>query len=126
MPAMGWPRPQRIFCRASANPNTSRPQPFACDCGVRKKPRLARGPKLIREIRQPQSTMTAGMRQSRTNSRDGKANKLDMAMEIAGFPRVLQARLRMAARPGPRRIKPAACSLALRGSYKLFATDCVV
>src|SRR5712692_6142901 len=48
---------------ASASPNTSRPQPFACDCGVRKKPSVARGPKLIMEMRQPHSTITTGVRQ---------------------------------------------------------------
>jgi hypothetical protein len=52
-----------MFCTASANPNTSRPHPFACDCGVRKKPSVARGPKLSMEIRQPHSTITAGVRQ---------------------------------------------------------------
>jgi hypothetical protein len=45
---------------------------------VRKKPRLERGPKLITEIRQPQSTMTAGTRQWRVSSRDEKRDKLAM------------------------------------------------
>src|SRR5215510_11639560 len=62
-PANGWPRPQRMFWIASARPNTSRPQSLACDIGVRKKPSVARGPKLIMEMRQPHSTMTTGVRQ---------------------------------------------------------------
>src|SRR5262245_16449903 len=62
-PANGWPMPQRMFWIASAKPNTSRPQSLACDIGVRKKPRVARGPKLIMEMRQPHSTITAGVRQ---------------------------------------------------------------
>jgi len=36
---------------------------LACDIGVRKKPSVARGPKLIMETRQPHSTMTTGVRQ---------------------------------------------------------------
>src|SRR5262249_52920226 len=52
-----------MFWIASARPNTSRPQPFTCDIGVRKKPSVARGPKLIREIRQRQSTTRSGVRQ---------------------------------------------------------------
>jgi len=52
-----------MFWIASARPNTSRPQPFTCDIGVRKKPSVARGPKLIMEIRQPHNTMTSGVRQ---------------------------------------------------------------
>src|SRR5436305_12689128 len=63
MPANGWAMPQTMFWTASANPNTSRPQSFACDCGLRKRPRTARGPKLKNETRQPQSTITAGVRQ---------------------------------------------------------------
>src|SRR5262249_60079852 len=60
--ANGWPKPQRMFWIASARPNTSRPQPLACDMGVRKKPSVARGPKLIIETRQPHKTITAGVR----------------------------------------------------------------
>src|SRR5215471_15492034 len=62
-PANGWPRPQRMFWIASARPNTSRPQSLACDIGVRKKPSVARGPKLIMETRQPHSTGTNRVRQ---------------------------------------------------------------
>src|SRR5262249_60221659 len=59
----GGARPQRRFWSASASPNTSRPQSLACDIGVRKKPSVARGPKLIMEMRQPHSTITSGVRQ---------------------------------------------------------------
>ena len=48
---------------ASASANTSRPQLLACDIGVRKKPSAERGPKPISAIRQPQMTMTSGVRQ---------------------------------------------------------------
>jgi hypothetical protein len=40
----------------------SRPQWLACDNGVRKKPMEERGPKLIIEITQPQTTSTNGVR----------------------------------------------------------------
>src|SRR5919204_3250380 len=63
MPANGWATPQMMFCKATANPYTSRPQSFACDCGLRKRPRTARGPKLKNDTRQPQSTMITGVRQ---------------------------------------------------------------
>ena len=49
---------------ASASANTSRPQPLAAVIGVRKKPKVERGPKLIGPIRQPQMTMTSGVRQA--------------------------------------------------------------
>src|SRR5262245_60278262 len=79
-PANGWPRPQRMFWIASARPKTSRPQPFTCDIGVRKKPSVARGPKLIMEMRQPHSTMTIGVRQPILEAleADGK----EMAMTV--------------------------------------------
>src|SRR5258705_8970476 len=54
--------PQRRFCSAKASANTSRPQPFAADIGVRKKPKAERGPKPISEMRQPHRMMTAGVR----------------------------------------------------------------
>ena len=63
------PTPQSKFCSANASANTSRPHPWVDDSGVRKKPSEERGPKLISAIRQPQTTMTAGVRQ-------------DLAMEI--------------------------------------------
>src|SRR5688500_1436505 len=68
MPANGWASPHRMFWIASARPNTSRPQPLACDCGVRNRPRMERGPKLIIAIRQPLSTITAGVRQPITGA----------------------------------------------------------
>src|SRR5262249_46793028 len=59
------------FCRASASENTSRPQPFAVDIGVRKKPSAERGPKLTSEMRQPHSTIRAGTRQADDPAVDG-------------------------------------------------------
>src|ERR1700756_5621332 len=61
-PASGWPSPKSSFCTASASANTSRPQPFAWDKGVRKKPRVERGPNVIIPMRQPHTAMTAGVR----------------------------------------------------------------
>ena len=55
--------PHNKFWIASAIENTSRPQWLACDIGVRKKPSEERGPKLIIAIRQPQITITKGVRQ---------------------------------------------------------------
>src|SRR3954451_21074285 len=63
MPAKGWAMPHTMFCSARPTPNTSRPQSFDCDCGLRNKPRTERGPKLSSDIRQPQSTIMAGVRQ---------------------------------------------------------------
>ncbi len=48
---------------ASASANTSRPQPFACDSGARKKPIDERGPNVSTEMVQPHSISTAGIRQ---------------------------------------------------------------
>ena len=70
-PANGWPMPQSRFCSAKASAKTSRPQPFAADMGVRKKPKAERGPKPISEIRQPHTMMTAGVRQS-SSARGGE------------------------------------------------------
>ena len=55
--------PHTRFCSAKASANTSRLQPFACDIGVRKKPKVERGPNPSSEIRQPQRMMTSGVRQ---------------------------------------------------------------
>src|SRR5215472_11843991 len=77
-PANGWPRPQRMFWNASARPNTSRPQPLACDMGVRKKPSVARGPKLIMETRQPHTTITAGVRQPIVEALETDGNEMAM------------------------------------------------
>ena len=41
--ANGSAAPQTRFCTASANAKTSRPHPFACDSGVRKKPNSVSG-----------------------------------------------------------------------------------
>ena len=57
--------PHSRFCSAKASANTSRPQPFAADIGVRKKPKAERGPKPISEMRQPHRMMTAGVRHVR-------------------------------------------------------------
>src|SRR5258705_13970232 len=61
-PANGNAAPQSRFCTASAIAKTSRPHPFACDSGVRKKPSAERGPNATMETRQPQITITAGGR----------------------------------------------------------------
>src|SRR5712691_12776488 len=50
-------------CIATDSAKISRLQPFAFDNGVRNKPNDERGPKPIIEIRQPQTTITAGVRQ---------------------------------------------------------------
>ncbi len=44
---------------AIASANTSRPQPYSPEIGVRKNPIVARGPKLIIAIRQPAATTAA-------------------------------------------------------------------
>ena len=63
---------------ASARPNTSRPQSLACDIGVRKKPSVARGPKLIMEMRQPHSTITSGVRQLIVEALEVDGNEMAM------------------------------------------------
>src|SRR6516165_2396153 len=62
-PAKGCAAPHNRFCMASASENTSRPQPFSCDIGVRKKPSAERGPNERTAIRQPQMMITPGVRQ---------------------------------------------------------------
>src|ERR1044072_1419408 len=62
-PATGCAMPHTRFCSAKASANTSRPQPFACDIGVRKKPKVERGPNPSNEIKQPQRMTTSGVRQ---------------------------------------------------------------
>src|SRR3954447_12915833 len=57
-PANGWPNPHKIFWIAIASANTSRPQPFVCDNGVRKKPSDERGPNVSTAIMQPHSAST--------------------------------------------------------------------
>src|SRR6266849_7292130 len=48
---------------ASASENTSRPQPFSADIGVRKKPSEERGPNDRIAIRQPHMMIMPGVRQ---------------------------------------------------------------
>ena len=67
-----------MFWIASARPNTSRPQSLACDIGVRKKPSVARGPKLIMETRQPHSTITSGVRQPIVEALEADGNEMAM------------------------------------------------
>src|SRR4051794_34651307 len=62
-PATGPPTPHSRFWMAIASANTSRPQPFACDSGVRKNPIEERGPKVMTEMQQPHSISTTGVRQ---------------------------------------------------------------
>src|SRR5262245_12527985 len=76
-PANGNAAPQSRFCTASAIAKTSRPQPFACDRGVRKKPSAERGPNATIETRQPQIAITAGVRQP-TDGRCVVAGLMDM------------------------------------------------
>jgi hypothetical protein len=47
--------------------------------GVRKKPKVARGPKLIIEIRQPHTTITTGVRQPIGEALVADANETAMA-----------------------------------------------
>src|SRR5215813_6443060 len=74
-PAKGCAAPHNRFCMASASENTSRPQPFSCDIGVRKKPSAERGPNERIAIRQPQTMITPGVRQLR---REGAASRVVM------------------------------------------------
>jgi hypothetical protein len=52
---------------------------LACDIGVRKNPRLARGPKLKKEITHPQTTITAGVRQPMVARRNVEGVKVAMS-----------------------------------------------
>ncbi len=54
--------PQIRFWIASENANTSRPQPLACDNGVRNNPSVERGPNVSTEIVHPASAMMTGRR----------------------------------------------------------------
>src|SRR5262249_32880941 len=62
-PANGCATPHNRFCMASASENTSRPQPFSWDMGVRKNPSAERGPNESVAIRQPHTMITPGVRQ---------------------------------------------------------------
>ncbi len=63
-PENGWPMPHNRSWMAKADENTSRPQPLANEIGVRNWPAAERGPKVSRPIKQPQSTISAGVRQA--------------------------------------------------------------
>ena len=63
MPTNGWAAPQTRFWMAIASAKTSRPQPFSVVMGVRKKPMVDRGPKLMTATRQPATTITGTDRQ---------------------------------------------------------------
>src|SRR5262249_46026840 len=62
-PENGCAAPYSKVCIATDSAKTSRPQPLSLDIGVRKKPSAERGPKPMSEIRQPQTRITAGVRQ---------------------------------------------------------------
>src|SRR5438874_12846616 len=62
-PENGCAAPYSSVCIATDSANTSRPQPLAFDSGVRKKPSAERGPNAIIAMRQPQTKITAGVRQ---------------------------------------------------------------
>src|SRR5258708_28284292 len=63
---------------ARAGPNTWRPRPWGCDMGVRKTPSGGGGPKLIREMRQPTTTITAGVRQPIVEALETDGNEMAM------------------------------------------------
>src|SRR5437660_5663489 len=93
-PASGWPSPHSRFCTASAGANASRPQACAWESGVRKKPRVERGPKVIMPMRQPHTAMTAGVRH--VIVRCAKAGGMSMAVrflcdELVSFADVIES-----------------------------------
>ena len=75
-PTNGCAAPHSRFWIAIASANTSRPKPSSWLIGWRKKPKVERGPKVRIAIRQPQATMTAGVRQP---SADGAVAVVVMA-----------------------------------------------
>src|SRR6516225_214345 len=91
-PAKGCAAPHNRFCMASASENTSRPQPFSCDIGVRKKPSAERGPNERIAIRQPQMMITPGVRQL---TRDGAASRvvMDGISSPSALPQILHTYL---------------------------------
>src|SRR6202023_1394218 len=92
-----------------ASENTSRPQPFSTDIGVRKKPSAERGPNDSIAIAQPQTMMTAGVRQF---TRGGPASRVAM---VGGFQP-----LKVADAPQPRGERSARQRIARRfGSAKI-------
>jgi hypothetical protein len=54
---------------------------ISCDIGVRKKPSVARGPKLIMETKQPHSTITSGVRQPIVEAFEGRGNEMAMTRQ---------------------------------------------
>src|SRR5215475_14597027 len=98
---------------AIARPNTSRSQPLACDIGVRKKPSVARGPKLRSEIRQPHSTITAGVRQPSVERREVVCDEIAMSANPSA-PESGSLRIKL---PKTESESPAACG---RGRYERF------
>src|SRR6185312_9804600 len=62
-PTKGSAAPHNRFWIATASEKTSRPQPSSCVIGWRKKPNTERGPKPRIAIRQPQPTISTGVRQ---------------------------------------------------------------
>ena len=63
-PANGWPAPHSSISIASASAELVAAPAVGGVIGVRKKPKVERGPKLITPIRQPQTRMTSGVRQT--------------------------------------------------------------
>ena len=59
-PANGAPTPQSKFWIAMARLNTSRPQPYSATMGNWNSPAAARGPKVMRAMRQPAPTTSSG------------------------------------------------------------------
>src|SRR5262249_3273203 len=62
-PANGWNAPHNRFWIARAQPNTSRPQWYSSDIGLRNWPTAERGPKLSIAMAQPQAMTKTGVRQ---------------------------------------------------------------
>ena len=85
-PAKGWPTPQSRFWIAMAKPKVSRPQPYSVIIGSWNRPDEARGPKVIRAIRQPARTMISG----ETRVRTGDADMVSALQGQAGARRLAQ------------------------------------
>src|SRR5438105_13573675 len=87
--ANGCPRPHSRFWIATASAKTTRPVPSSVLKGWRKNPKVERGPKVRIAIRQPQATITAGVRQP----------NVDGAVEVAIAPLPAGDRRRIIIRP---------------------------
>src|SRR4051794_31603161 len=83
--------PQSRFCSAKASANTSRPQPFADDIGVRKKPIDERGPNPINAIRHPHTMITAGVRQVMALARKTWLMEIALVARQGGAPAIRRA-----------------------------------